>query len=206
MRSRSRRTPAGIPVTMTVSCGPCDSPALTKRKRDMGVDLIARAAAKEAALRPPTKENRPGGLRRAGAAGSAGWPSLNARLSPESPVSRPHVLRQALPAVPARRRPLRRLSVGRLKACCLDLLARRHSQILLRADEDLIRGHVVDHGGVRVDRRAGIDAQREVLRIRQVDDAAEVAGDAALLLREGLQRQRVLTEQRSVGAAQLEAH
>src|SRR5438105_6239761 len=65
-----------------------------------------------------TKENGPGGLRRAGAAGSAGWPSLNARLSPESPVSRPHVLRQALPAVPARRRPPRRLSVGRLKACC----------------------------------------------------------------------------------------
>ena len=48
---------------------------------------------------------RPGGLRRAGAAGSAGWPSLNARLSPESSVSRPHVLRQALPAGPARRRP-----------------------------------------------------------------------------------------------------
>src|SRR5437016_8728725 len=60
---------------------------------------------KQAALRPPTKENRPGGLRRAGAAGSAGWPSLNARLSPESPVSRPHVLRQALPAVPAARFP-----------------------------------------------------------------------------------------------------
>src|SRR5205814_10499738 len=71
------------------------------------------------AQRPPTKENRPEGLRRAGAAGSAGWPSLNARLSPEPPVSRPHVLRQALPAVPARRRPPRRLSVGRLKACCL---------------------------------------------------------------------------------------
>src|SRR2546423_12758728 len=75
--------------------------------------------AKQAALSPPTKENRPGGLRRAGAAGSAGWPSLNARLSPESPVLPPHVLRQALPAVPARRRPPRRLSVGRLKACCL---------------------------------------------------------------------------------------
>src|SRR5205085_113926 len=38
MRSRSRRTPAGMPVTMTVSCGPCDSPALTKRKRDMRGD------------------------------------------------------------------------------------------------------------------------------------------------------------------------
>ena len=47
-------------------------------------------------------ERQRGGLRRAGAAGSAGWPSLNARLSPESPVSRPRVLRQALPAVPAR--------------------------------------------------------------------------------------------------------
>src|SRR6184192_874831 len=129
MRSRSRRTPAGIPVTMTVSCGPCDSPALTKRKRDMGVDLIARAAAKEAPLRPPTKENRPGGLRRAGAAGSAGWPSLNARLSSESPVSRPHVLRQALPAVPARRRPPRRLSLGRWKACCL---ARQLQAVLRR--------------------------------------------------------------------------
>src|SRR5437016_2176983 len=79
---------------------------------------------KQAALRPPTKEIRPGGLRRASAAGSAGWPSLNARLSPESPVSRPHVLRQALPAVPARRRHPRRLSVGRSKACCLERPAR----------------------------------------------------------------------------------
>src|SRR5437764_938479 len=79
------------------------------------------AAGVAASRRPPTKENRPGGLRRAGAAGSAGWPSLNARLSPESPLSRPHVLRQALPAVPARRRPPRRLSVGRLTACCLGL-------------------------------------------------------------------------------------
>src|SRR5436190_18891206 len=81
---------------------------------------------KQAALRPPTKENRPGGLRRAGAAGSAGWPSLNARLSPESPVSRPHVLRQALPAVPARRRPPGRFSfVGGLRAVCLASLGRR---------------------------------------------------------------------------------
>src|SRR5947208_989956 len=64
-----------------------------------------------------TKENGPGGLRRAGAAGSAGWPSLNARLSPQSPVSRLHVLRQALPAVPARRRPPGRFSfVGGLGA------------------------------------------------------------------------------------------
>src|SRR5438309_11317741 len=64
-------------------------------------------------------ERRQGGLRRAGAAGSAGWPSLNARLSPESPVSRPHVLRQALPAVPARRRPPGRSSfVGGLSAVC----------------------------------------------------------------------------------------
>src|SRR5947209_7903387 len=30
MRARSRRTPAGIPVTMIVSCGPCDSPAVVK--------------------------------------------------------------------------------------------------------------------------------------------------------------------------------
>src|SRR5256885_13438090 len=88
------------------------TPGVTEKCRRAG-------PAKQAALRPPTKENRPGGLRRAGAAGSAGWPSLNARLSPESSVSRPHVLRQALPAVPARRRPPRRLSVGRLKACCL---------------------------------------------------------------------------------------
>src|SRR5256714_7182364 len=76
--------------------------------------------AKQAALSPPTKENRPGGLRRAGAAGSAGWPSLNARLSPQSPVSRLHVLRQALPAVPARRRPPGRCSfVGGLGAVCV---------------------------------------------------------------------------------------
>src|SRR5437764_9951116 len=39
MRSRSRTTPAGMPVTMTVSCGPCDSPALTKRKRDIAGSL-----------------------------------------------------------------------------------------------------------------------------------------------------------------------
>src|SRR2546423_5691378 len=63
----------------------------------------------ESGLLSSTFSNRPterrrGGLRRAGVAGSAGWPSLNARLSPESPLSRPHVLRQALPAVPARRR------------------------------------------------------------------------------------------------------
>src|SRR5256885_4566595 len=65
------------------------TPGVTEKCRRAG-------PAKQAALRPPTKENRPGGLRRAGAAGSAGWPSLNARLSPESSVSRPHVLRQAL--------------------------------------------------------------------------------------------------------------
>src|SRR5439155_15290966 len=90
----------------------------------------------QAALSPPTKENGPGALRRAGAAGSAGWPSLNARLSPESPVSRPHVLRQALPAVPARRRPPRRLSVGRLKACCLaSVLALHFADVRHVADE-----------------------------------------------------------------------
>src|SRR6266545_2733000 len=33
MRSRSSATPAGMPVTMTVSCGPCDSPAVVKVKR-----------------------------------------------------------------------------------------------------------------------------------------------------------------------------
>src|SRR5207249_11464607 len=87
----------------------------------LSLQLRTRSAARAdlgeggALSRPPTKENRPGGLRRAGAAGSAGWPSLNARLSPESPVSRPHVLRQALPAVPARRRPPRRLAAGRLR-------------------------------------------------------------------------------------------
>src|SRR5438105_10454040 len=93
-----------------------------------------------------TKENGPGGLRRAGAAGSAGWPSLNARLSPESPVSRPHVLRQALPAVPARRRPPRRLSVGRLKACCLDddalavALMRKGNELAKEAEAEAARG------------------------------------------------------------------
>src|SRR3954454_13664200 len=35
MRARSSRTPAGMPVTMTVSCGPCDSPAERNVKRDM---------------------------------------------------------------------------------------------------------------------------------------------------------------------------
>src|SRR6185369_10107694 len=49
MRSRSRRTPAGMPVTMTVSCGPCDSPALTKRKRDMGA-ILSRGARVPAAV------------------------------------------------------------------------------------------------------------------------------------------------------------
>ena len=41
MRSRSRRTPAGMPVTMIVSCGPCDSPAEVKVKR-MAQDKLAR--------------------------------------------------------------------------------------------------------------------------------------------------------------------
>src|SRR5688572_10231871 len=45
MRSRSRRTPAGMPCTMIVSCGPCDSPADVKVKRD-----IARSGRRELAL------------------------------------------------------------------------------------------------------------------------------------------------------------
>src|SRR5688572_2973393 len=36
MRSRSSLTPAGTPVTMIVSCGPCDSPAARKVKEAMG--------------------------------------------------------------------------------------------------------------------------------------------------------------------------
>ena len=55
--------------------------------------------------------DRPGGLRRAGAAGSAGWPSPDARLSREARISRTHVLRSALPAAPARRRPPRWVSL-----------------------------------------------------------------------------------------------
>src|ERR1043165_982238 len=50
MRSRSSRTPAGMPVTMTVSCGPCDSPALTKRKRDIAAILSRRARVAAAVL------------------------------------------------------------------------------------------------------------------------------------------------------------
>src|SRR5947209_18981239 len=42
IRSRSSRTPAGMPVTMTVSCGPCDSPAETKVKRDIWRSLVHR--------------------------------------------------------------------------------------------------------------------------------------------------------------------
>ena len=114
---------------------------------------------KQHAFNRPT-ERRRGGLRRAGAAGSAGWPSLNARLSPEWPVSRPHVLRQALPAVPARRRPPGRFSfVGGLSAVCLD----RRARLPKRAPTTLARPVV------RV----------EAARIRQDPDARR--GDRLLL-------------------------
>src|ERR1043165_2149815 len=63
------------------------------------------------------------------------------------------------------------------------LALRRHSQILLRADEDLIAGLVVDHRGVSVDRRAGVEAQRQVRRRGEIE-AGEVGADAVLLLRQ----------------------
>src|SRR5439155_12525396 len=74
----------------------------------------------QTALSPPTKENRRGGLRRAGTAGSA-CRSTCGRETGDSGDRRALRLGQpALPAAPAHRRPPRRLSVGRLKACCVD--------------------------------------------------------------------------------------
>src|SRR5207237_1427096 len=74
---------------------------------------------KQTALSPPTKENRPGGLRRAGTAGSA-CRSTCGRERGDSGDRRALRLGQpALPAAPACRRPPRRLSVGRSKAWCL---------------------------------------------------------------------------------------
>src|ERR1043165_4651490 len=63
MRSRAGRPPAGMPVTMTVSCGPGDSPALTKRKRDMGEDLIAASGAPHPALRATLSPRAGRGIR-----------------------------------------------------------------------------------------------------------------------------------------------
>src|SRR5882724_5710540 len=49
MRSLSSRTPAGMPVTMIVSWGPCDSPAEVKVKRMSGFPVYPEA------LRPQDK-------------------------------------------------------------------------------------------------------------------------------------------------------
>src|SRR5213080_1609092 len=132
-----------------------------------------------AALRPRTKENRPGGLRRAGAAGSAGWPSLNAGLSPESPVSRPHVLRQALPAVPARlgqphdeRRPLARLAL--------------HLDRPLMLQDDVLGDGQAEAGAAAVLGAALVDAVEaaEDLLLLVIGDSFAVVADADLARRD----------------------
>src|SRR5215212_7439461 len=59
----------------------------------------------------------------------------------------------------------------------------RHARILLPADEDLISSLVVDHRRVRIDRRAGVEAEGQVRGEREVD-AGEVDGDDGLMVRE----------------------